>query len=50
LLSGDCQIINLELLVLMAGGDTFGTFADIIRRRCLASLPCADTSCRHHVF
>jgi hypothetical protein len=50
LLSGDCQIINLELLVSVAGGDTFGMSADIMRRRCLASLPCANTSCRHHVL
>jgi hypothetical protein len=45
LLSGDGQIIDLDLLAPAAGSDTFGTIAGIVRRQRLALRLCAGSMC-----
>jgi hypothetical protein len=44
LLSGDCRIIHLDLLVPAARGHTSGTPGTWMRGRSFAPRPCADTS------
>jgi hypothetical protein len=50
LLSGNCQIIHLDLLVPAARGHTFGTPGACMLGRSLALRPHAGTSCRHNVL
>jgi hypothetical protein len=50
LLSGDCRIIHLDLLVPAARGHTFGTPGTWMRGRSLAPRPCAGTSYRRNVL
>jgi hypothetical protein len=50
LLSGDCRIIHLDLLVPAARGHTSGTPGAGMRGRGLAPRPRAGTSCRHNVL
>jgi hypothetical protein len=50
LLSSDCRIIHLDLLVLAARGHTSGTPDAWMRGRSLAPRPCAGTSHRRNVL
>jgi hypothetical protein len=50
LLSGDCRIIHLDLLVPAARGHTSGTPGAWMRGRGLALRPCTGTSHRHNVL
>jgi hypothetical protein len=50
LLSGNCRIIHLDLLVPAAKGHTSGTPGAWMRGRSLALRLCAGTSCRHNVL
>jgi hypothetical protein len=50
LLSGDCRIIHLDLLVPAARGYTSGTPSTWMRGRSLAPRPCAGTSYRRNVL
>jgi hypothetical protein len=50
LLSGDCRIIHLDLLVLAARGYTSGTPDARMRGRSLALRPRTGTSCRHNIL
>jgi hypothetical protein len=50
LLSGDCQIIHLDLLVPAARGHTSGTPGAWMRGRSLALRPRTGTSCRHNIL
>jgi hypothetical protein len=45
LLSGDCRIIHLDLLILVARGHTSGTPGARMRGRSFPPRPCAGTSC-----
>jgi hypothetical protein len=50
LLSGDCRIIHLNLLVPAARGHTSGTPGARMRGRSFPPRPYAGTSCRHNVL
>jgi hypothetical protein len=50
LLSGNCRIIHLDLLVSAARGYTSGTPGAWMRGRGLAPRPRTGTSCRHNVL
>jgi hypothetical protein len=50
LLSGDCRIIHLDLLVPAARGHTSGTPGTWMRGRSFAPRPCAGTSYRRNVL
>jgi hypothetical protein len=50
LLSGDCRIIHLDLLVPAARGHTSGTPGAWMRGRSLALRPSTGTSCRRNVL
>jgi hypothetical protein len=50
LLSGDCRIIHVNLLVPAARGHTSGTPGAWMRGRSFPPRPCAGTSCRHNVL
>jgi hypothetical protein len=50
LLSGNCQIIHLDLFVPAARGHTSSTPGTWMRGRSLALRPRAGTSCRHNVL
>jgi hypothetical protein len=50
LLSDDCRIIHLDLLVPAARGHTSGTPGARMRGRSFPPRPCVGTSCRHNIL